>query len=399
MLRRVGIGATILTAAIMLLPASAGGRASGLNAEVTLDKQPWGVEVTVKNTGTVAIKSVVFKPSGFTIVALGAVADAGYCKLAAGRMVCDAKFSIPPGGTVSFTIKTWSGSPTSGSIWINDQPGTAGQAGPFHVTGEPASTDRLTGNVSVSKVGTGQGTVTSTPPGINCGRSCFHTYDDGTRVKLTAAPSAGSTFKGWSLSAAAPGSACPGTGPCTVTADYAYETLVTADFERKPDVSLAISGTKTIHWHRFSPEHLFGSSEATYKVQVTNHGPGGVNVIAMTVSWFDGRSRPRSLFVILEGTFDERKNNKCDPKSGEAHRITCLLGRLRSGETREVSLLLPQWEGRFGGDWTSDERALVESGKLVIKADVKVREEERDGPFAKDTNNHGELVSTYEEVK
>ncbi|MGB7292767.1 MAG: InlB B-repeat-containing protein [Thermodesulfobacteriota bacterium] len=52
--------------------------------------------------------------------------------------------------------------------------------------------------LSVSKTGTGSGTVTSTPTGINCGGDCSENYDDGTSVTLAAAPDAGSTFDGWS---------------------------------------------------------------------------------------------------------------------------------------------------------------------------------------------------------
>jgi Divergent InlB B-repeat domain len=46
--------------------------------------------------------------------------------------------------------------------------------------------------------GTGSGTVTSTPAGINCGTDCSENYGSGTSVKLTATPAAGSTFAGWS---------------------------------------------------------------------------------------------------------------------------------------------------------------------------------------------------------
>ncbi len=42
------------------------------------------------------------------------------------------------------------------------------------------------------------GTVTSTPTGINCGSTCSATFNSGTRVTLIATASAGSTFAGWS---------------------------------------------------------------------------------------------------------------------------------------------------------------------------------------------------------
>jgi List-Bact-rpt repeat protein len=59
------------------------------------------------------------------------------------------------------------------------------------------------------KAGTGLGTVSSSPAGIDCGTTCSYTYLSGKVVTLTATPSSGSTFSGWS------GSGCIGTDPCT----------------------------------------------------------------------------------------------------------------------------------------------------------------------------------------
>jgi hypothetical protein len=52
--------------------------------------------------------------------------------------------------------------------------------------------------LTVGKSGTGSGTVTSTPAGINCGSDCTETYNSGTGVTLFATAAAGSTFVGWS---------------------------------------------------------------------------------------------------------------------------------------------------------------------------------------------------------
>ena len=68
-------------------------------------------------------------------------------------------------------------------------------------------------DLGVSKSGTGTGTVTSDPAGINCGVDCTELFDYGTLVTLTAAPDAGSEFVGWS-------GQCSGTNPVTdVTVD------------------------------------------------------------------------------------------------------------------------------------------------------------------------------------
>jgi hypothetical protein len=67
--------------------------------------------------------------------------------------------------------------------------------------------------LTVTKAGTGSGTVTSAPAGISCGGDCTQAYTDGTNVTLTAAASAGSTFAGWSGGAGT----CSGTtSPCSL---------------------------------------------------------------------------------------------------------------------------------------------------------------------------------------
>jgi hypothetical protein len=77
---------------------------------------------------------------------------------------------------------------------------------PFTIT--PASSFTL----NVSK--TGPGTVTSSPPGINCGSDCSESYAAGTIVTLTATPNRNAVFQGW-------GGACSGTGTCSVTMNAA----------------------------------------------------------------------------------------------------------------------------------------------------------------------------------
>jgi hypothetical protein len=82
---------------------------------------------------------------------------------------------------------------------------------------------RLPGRVlTVSKTGEGHGTVTSVPPGIDCGLDCSEVFPEGTPVTLTAVADVGSTFDGWS------GGGCTGTGTCMITMNT--DTAVTASF-------------------------------------------------------------------------------------------------------------------------------------------------------------------------
>jgi Divergent InlB B-repeat domain len=70
--------------------------------------------------------------------------------------------------------------------------------------------------LSVSKTGTGSGTVITSPAGINCGSDCSESYTSGTFVALSAIPAAGSIFSGWSGNGCSTGSATMnGSRSCT----------------------------------------------------------------------------------------------------------------------------------------------------------------------------------------
>jgi hypothetical protein len=78
--------------------------------------------------------------------------------------------------------------------------------------------------LTVLKAGTGSGTVTSDPPGIDCGSDCSETYPDTGYVVLTATPAPGSAFVGWSGACHHPQTFC------TVGLGMASSRSVTAHF-------------------------------------------------------------------------------------------------------------------------------------------------------------------------
>lgn len=97
--------------------------------------------------------------------------------------------------------------------------------------------------LSVVKDGTGTGTVTSSPGGINCGTACAYDFDENTSVTLTATPNSGSIFAGW-------GGACSGTGTCTVNMTSAQAVTATFNLSAPTCYSLIVtvkpSGSGTV---------------------------------------------------------------------------------------------------------------------------------------------------------
>jgi N-acetylneuraminic acid mutarotase len=73
--------------------------------------------------------------------------------------------------------------------------------------------------LSVTKSGDGNGQVTSSPTGIDCGSSCDASFENGIDVTLTASPDPGSIFSGWD-------GACSGTDmTCVVTMTQPREVI------------------------------------------------------------------------------------------------------------------------------------------------------------------------------
>jgi subtilase family serine protease len=131
----------------------------------------------------------------------------------------------------SGTEVTLTATPTAGSTFAGWSGGGCSGTGSCEVTMNANTTVTATFaavptfTLSTSKTGSGSGTVTSAPAGINCGTTCAHAFLQGTSVTLTATPDTGSSFNGWI-------GACTGTATCTVTTDS--NAAVTATFTRIP---------------------------------------------------------------------------------------------------------------------------------------------------------------------
>ena len=92
-------------------------------------------------------------------------------------------------------------------------------------------------SLSISK--TGNGSVTSTPSGINCGTACSFNFVAGTSLTLKAIPDAGYTFVGWN-------GGCTGTGDCKIT--LSSTTSVAANFVNSLSDRIGIYRPSTGEW-------------------------------------------------------------------------------------------------------------------------------------------------------
>ena len=126
-----------------------------------------------------------------------------------------------------------------GSVFAGWSGGGCSDTGPCSVSGPSnvtiTSTFLQVFTLDVMALGSGSGTVTSSPMGITCGATCSASFASGTTVTLTARPAAGSAFTGWT------GGGCSGTEPCTVTVSAA--TTVTATFTPTFVLTVTPAGT------------------------------------------------------------------------------------------------------------------------------------------------------------
>ncbi len=135
---------------------------------------------------------------------------------------CAASFTS--GTTVTLTATAASGSTFAG--WSGACVGTGACVVSMTTARAVTATFDTSGGTSyaltVTRTGTGSGTVTSSTGGIDCGTTCAASLASGTTVTLTATAASGSTFAGWS------GACTSTTGTCAVTMTAAR--AVTATF-------------------------------------------------------------------------------------------------------------------------------------------------------------------------
>lgn len=187
--------------------------------------------------------------------------------------------SVPDNVTATLNPSSLSGSASSSTLTINSTLNVG--TGTYNLdvraadgSGDPSSvgfalTVTLAPGMTVNKAGSGAGTVTSDPAGINCGSTCSAQFPVATPVTLTAAPAAGSIFAGWA-------GACSGTAlTCTFTPVVNNGNSVTATFNSTaPGMALSVSP---------SPVSVQQGTTATATATITRIN-GYANPVALTTS-------------------------------------------------------------------------------------------------------------------
>jgi hypothetical protein len=228
----------------------------------------------------------------------------------------------------------WSGAGCSGTGGCTV---TIGAEQTVTATFDPASPVQHV--LTVSRSGSGSGTVTSAPPGIDCGATCSASFKNGSQVTLTATPAAGSTFAGWTVSG------CSGTDACVVT--MSSDQTITATFtparSTAPPKCVGVVKSSSVLLSPTQSHGQRGSKQAagTLALRVTCDQSATVNLSGKLIE----RGKQRSMTFSL-------RNRTASVSSGVAATLTVSLppgavAALRRGayESVAVSLIVSNANG------------------------------------------------------
>lgn len=243
---QLGNGTTTPSLTAALVPGITVAWASSHPAVATIDASGVATGVGAGTATITATSGAVNATTTLTVMSKLSVSRAGTgtgsVKSQDGAIVCGVTCTAlyASGTTVTLTPIPDLGSIFSG--WIGDCSGT----GPCTVSTATSKSvvalfdlKDFTASVSV----TGGGSVISSPAGIDCPGTCTAKFPAGTQLKLTAAPSPGFFFPGWSGD-------CSGTAPCTL--QLQADASVTAPFTlvKLTASSIASPGTIGVGAHR-----------------------------------------------------------------------------------------------------------------------------------------------------
>ncbi|MDX6325520.1 MAG: hypothetical protein QOK15_1874 [Nocardioidaceae bacterium] len=155
-------------------------------------------------------------------------------------------------------------------------------------------------SLNVSKSGTGAGTVTSSPSGINCGATCSANFAGGSSVALSATPASGSTFSGWS-------GPCSGTGSCTVSMTAAQS--VTAAFSTATTATTSQETSPAITYNGWKGVTDASASGGAYRHSNTTGAKSAFKFTGTSVTWLSLKGPSRGIAKVTvdgvsKGTVD-----------------------------------------------------------------------------------------------
>ncbi len=184
--------------------------------------------------------------------------------------------------------------------------------------------------LTISKSGSGSGTITSSPTGINCGSDCSESYTDGSNVTLTAKPASGSTFAGWS-------GACSGTGTCRVS--MVSNKSVTATFNK------VVSSQKTCRFINISTRAPIQGGAKDVIAGFIINGTGKLKIILRGFGLEAGVNPKLTLQKYPSGEFVASNDNwQNGLRAGE---INALPLNLQLGKDTDAGLLLDLSSGAY----------------------------------------------------
>jgi hypothetical protein len=268
------------------------------------------ISVSVSPTGVIAVARGQTTTFSVTLTRFNHTADVSLSAI-----------GLPSGVTATFNPSTLSGSRLTSTLTVAVALDAA--LGPqsfiVHALGFVVGADAgvqlsvfsPSAQVTVTRAGSGSGTVTSDPSGINCGNACTASFTAVPSVTLTATPASGSAFGGWS-------GACTGSAAtCTFSTSNPAQYRVTATFNSTtPSFSLAVtppsfsvqqggSGSATVNVTReggFSAAVNLAFSGAPNGLTITAN-PASVTGASATLTFAAALSLPTGNYPItITGT-------------------------------------------------------------------------------------------------
>ena len=179
------------------------------------------------------------------------------------------------------------------------------------------------GTVQIVQGGTGQGTITSDPAGIDCTLgfgdptgTCSATFEAGTRVRLKAEAAPGSKFEGW-----APHTSCPKPKNLTVVAGATHTCQPVFSFTEPPEFLLQtfLVGSGTVTSEPAGIECTRDEDAGTLSGQCGNTFPNG-STVTLTAT-------PLAGWTFQGWSGEDRDCNDGVVVMDQAHRCTATFVR------------------------------------------------------------------------